>query len=100
MEEKSSQDPNMDATIGVHSNRTFALPDRTKQSKPRKEKAPKSQKDSSNSKLSKNPKNKAESAAKPTPTDPDAMFKVGFLADVYNERPAEKVVTRCTFPEC
>ncbi|KAL9109126.1 MAG: hypothetical protein Q9227_006217 [Pyrenula ochraceoflavens] len=26
--------------------------------------------------------------------DPNAMFKVGFLADVYNEKPSEKVVTR------
>jgi glutaminyl-tRNA synthetase len=27
-------------------------------------------------------------------TEPDAMFKVGFLADVYQERPTDKVVSR------
>ncbi|KAL2837562.1 tRNA synthetases class I, catalytic domain-containing protein [Aspergillus pseudoustus] len=28
------------------------------------------------------------------PNDPEAMFKVGFLADVYAEKPSDKVVTR------
>jgi glutaminyl-tRNA synthetase len=30
----------------------------------------------------------------PTPNDPQQMFKVGFLQDVYNERPLDSVVTR------
>ena len=29
-----------------------------------------------------------------TPIDPDAMFKQGFLNEVYHERPAKRVVTR------
>lgn len=69
------------------------LPDRTKQLKPKKEKAPKAKKEPS---APKNPaKTKQKPEAKPSPADPDALFKVGFLADVYNERPVEKVVTRC-----
>ncbi|KEY66648.1 hypothetical protein S7711_01942 [Stachybotrys chartarum IBT 7711] len=36
------------------------------------------------------PKPKVEEA----PIDPDAMFKQGFLEEVYKERPSEKVVTR------
>ncbi|PHH79389.1 hypothetical protein CDD80_4948 [Ophiocordyceps camponoti-rufipedis] len=38
----------------------------------------------------------AAPAQKPeeTPMDPDAMFKQGFLDDVYKERPSDKVVTR------
>lgn len=36
------------------------------------------------------PKAKVEEA----PIDPDAMFKQGFLEEVYKERPSEKVVTR------
>ncbi|OJD13229.1 glutamine-tRNA ligase [Blastomyces percursus] len=69
------------------------LPDRTKApgnaQKPRKEKAPKAP--------------KPPKAKKPTAIafneDPDSMFKTGFLADVYNERPigseyVKKVVTR------
>ena len=70
------------------------LPDRTKPSKPKKEKAPKAKKEPS---APKNPiKTKQKPEAKSSSADPDAMFKVGFLADVYNERPVEKVVTRCT----
>ncbi|KAK0621682.1 tRNA synthetases class I, catalytic domain-containing protein [Bombardia bombarda] len=38
----------------------------------------------------KKPKEKAED----TPMDPDAMFKQGFLNDVYNERPVNPVTTR------
>jgi glutaminyl-tRNA synthetase len=38
----------------------------------------------------KKPKEKTEDA----PLDPDAMFKQGFLADVYNERPVKPVFTR------
>ncbi|QPC77035.1 hypothetical protein HYE68_007787 [Fusarium pseudograminearum] len=37
------------------------------------------------------PKPKAQ---EPTQLDPDAMFKQGFLADVYKERPVKPVVTR------
>jgi glutaminyl-tRNA synthetase len=37
------------------------------------------------------PKPKAQ---EPTQLDPDAMFKQGFLADVYKERPVTPVVTR------
>lgn len=36
------------------------------------------------------PKPKAEEA----PSDPEAMFKLGFLEDVYKERPSKDVVTR------
>lgn len=38
----------------------------------------------------KKPKEKTEDG----PIDPDAMFKHGFLADVYNERPEKEVFTR------
>ncbi|KAK3324387.1 tRNA synthetases class I, catalytic domain-containing protein [Cercophora scortea] len=38
----------------------------------------------------KKPKEKAED----TPMDPEAMFKQGFLNDVYNERPVKDVMTR------
>ncbi|CAM1501109.1 Fc.00g102710.m01.CDS01 [Cosmosporella sp. VM-42] len=48
-----------------------------------------------------NPKPKAESASKKpdakaeeTPIDPEAMFKQGFLKDVYQLRPVKPVVTR------
>jgi glutaminyl-tRNA synthetase len=37
------------------------------------------------------PKPKAQ---EPTQLDPDAMFKQGFLSDVYKERPVKPVVTR------
>lgn len=47
------------------------------------------------------PKEPQANRKRPTPTvnDPDAMFKKGFLSDVYNERPigspgTEKVITR------
>ncbi len=70
-----------------------ALPDRTKAPKPKKEKAPKPPKQP-----------KPATAKRPLTTkssaeDPDSIFKVGFLADVYEERPigsggVKKVVTR------
>ena len=48
-----------------------------------------------------NPKPKAESApkkpdakAEDTPIDPEAMFKQGFLKDVYQLRPVKPVITR------
>ena len=81
----TSEDPN-----------TTVLPDRSNKQKPKKEKAAKPQKDPSSAKPPPKAKGKGDAAAKPPPTDPDAMFQMGFLADVYNERPSEKVVTRCT----
>lgn len=45
-------------------------------------------------KPTKAPAGKAKSSV---PVDPEAMFKVGFLHDVYKEREAEHVVTRCSF---
>ena len=46
------------------------------------------------------PKAKKESVARPSVEDPESMFKVGFLSDVYQERPVGpggigKVITRC-----
>ena len=46
------------------------------------------------------PKAKKESTTKPSVEDPESMFKVGFLSDVYQERPVgpdsiSKVITRC-----
>lgn len=59
--------------------------------KPPKEKKP-------NEKKPKEKKPKPEKAepkrAAPAPNDPDAMFKVGFLADVYKERPLESTVNK------
>lgn len=41
------------------------------------------------------PKEKVAKTSTEEPTiDPDAMFKQGFLADVYEERPSENVLTR------
>ena len=65
--------------------------------KPKKEKTPKIPKPA------KGPvpaKTKKESVAKPSVEDPESMFKVGFLSDVYQERPVgsegiSKVITRC-----
>ena len=59
--------------------------------------------EASRGKSTKQPKSansKRENAPKPAPEDPDSMFKVGFLAEVYQERPlrpegVEKVITRC-----
>lgn len=81
-----------------------ALPSRTKGPKAPKaknEKPPKSLADSAKAKGPKIPKPKRENVPKPAPEDPDAMFKVGFLKDVYDERPKDsagtkEVVTRCT----
>ena len=73
-----------------------ALPERSKPPKAKKEKAPKLPKGPTP------PKSKRDPAAKPPSEDPDSMFKVGFLADVYQERAIgpesiSKVVTRCMF---
>ncbi|OAX80348.1 glutamine-tRNA ligase [Emergomyces africanus] len=75
------------------------LPDRTKApantQKPRKEKAPKAPKPPKGP----TPPKAKKPAAIAFSEDPDSMFKTGFLADVYNERPigsehVKKVVTR------
>lgn len=93
MESETSQASENELAKAQKSSNGSTLPDRTKQSKPKGEKAPKAKKEPS---APKNPtKNKQKPEAKPSPADPEAMFKVGFLADVYNERPVEKVVTRC-----
>ena len=46
------------------------------------------------------PKIKKAMITKPSVEDPESMFKVGFLSDVYQERPVgpegiNKVITRC-----
>ena len=69
----------------------------SKPPKPKKEKAPKTPKPP---KGPAPPKTKKESVAKPSIEDPESMFKVGFLSDVYQERPLvpegiSKVITRC-----
>ena len=69
----------------------------SKPPKAKKEKAPKTPKPP------KGPtpqKSKKETAARPLAEDPQSMFKVGFLSDVYQERPVgpesiRKVITRC-----
>ena len=76
-------------------NNAEALPERSKPPKAKKEKTPKPPKGPTP------PKPKREPAAKSAPDDPESMFKVGFLAEVYQERPIgphsiSKVVTRCT----
>ena len=65
--------------------------------KVKKEKAPKTSKPR---KGPTPPKVKKEPTAKPSIEDPQSMFKVGFLSDVYHERPIgpdgiTKVITRC-----
>lgn len=55
--------------------------------RPRKQKEPKNQKPKPNTTMAPAPKDNV-------PNDPEAMFKVGFLADVYGLNPADKVVTR------
>ena len=82
----------MDA--GPSENNTQTLPERSEPAKVKKEKTPKAPKGPAP------PKQKRVPAAAPIPNDPDSMFKVGFLADVYQERPIgsggiSKVVTRC-----
>ncbi len=80
------------------SNPNLKVPaENSKPPKPKKEKAPKTPKPPKGPTL---PKVKKESAAKPSVEDPESMFKVGFLSDVYQERPVgpegiSKVMTRC-----
>jgi len=69
------------------------LPERTKAPKPKKEKPLKQPKGPTP------PKPKRPLAPKAVPEDPESMFKVGFLADVYQERPKGyegrgKIITR------
>lgn len=87
-----SQQAQVDSTAGDHISQQ--LPERKKPPKAKKEKAPKPPKGPTP------PKTKREPAAKNAPEDPDSMFKVGFLAEVYQERPTnskgiQKVRTRC-----
>ncbi|KAE9363166.1 glutaminyl-tRNA synthetase [Stipitochalara longipes BDJ] len=68
-------------------------PEASKLKKKKTPKEPKARKDPTP------PKPKGPAATKDVITDPDAMFKIGFLADVYSERPIgsegiSKVVTR------
>ncbi|KAI4172387.1 MAG: hypothetical protein LQ343_003646 [Gyalolechia ehrenbergii] len=72
---------------------TISLPDRPKASKAKKEKPPKQ------SKGARAPKPKRAEPAKPGTDDPQSMFKVGFLSDVYQgisieSGAIENVVTR------
>ena len=72
---------------------TENLPERSKAPKAKKEKAPKQPKPPTA------PKPKRTAAAKPVAADPESIFKVGFLSDVYQERPLghagiEKIITR------
>ena len=69
----------------------------SKPPKPKKEKAPKTPKPP---KGPTPPKAKKDPVVKPSVEDPESMFKVGFLSDVYQERPVgpegiKKVITRC-----
>ena len=78
---------------------TKSLPDRPKPSKPQKQKPPKQPK------AAYTPKPKRAEAAKSAPDDPQLMFKVGFLSDVYQERSIEsgaieKVITRVGLTGC
>lgn len=71
--------------------------DSRKPSKAKKEKVPKTPRPP---KGPTPPKVKKEATAKPSVEDPESMFKVGFLSDVYQERPVgpesiSKVITRC-----
>ncbi|KAL8875639.1 MAG: hypothetical protein Q9192_009015, partial [Flavoplaca navasiana] len=72
---------------------TLSLPDRLKPPKAQKQKPPKQPKPANP------PKAKRQETVKPAPDDPQMMFKVGFLSDVYQERSIEsgtinKVITR------
>ena len=60
---------------------TEGLPERPKVPKPKKEKTPKQLKGPTP------PKPKRAAAPKAVNEDPESMFKVGFLSDVYQERP-------------
>lgn len=75
---------------------TAALPERPKEAKrdakPKKQsKEPKPRNGSKAAPAKKEPKAPNVLAA---PVDPESMFKEGFLKTVYNEKPAETIVTR------
>lgn len=88
---------------------TTSLPERPAEPKISKAAAKKEAKKAANKALKNEAKKESQSTpSKPTQPpkvhdaveDPDSMFKVGFLADVYKERPANSegisgVVTRC-----
>lgn len=68
-----------------------------KEKKEKKEKEKKEKKERKKENKAKAPKAPAAPKPKrepPPPSDPEQMFKVGFLADVYEERPEKHVVTR------
>lgn len=86
---------------------TKELPERPKEPKPEKKKQPKPPKQPKQPKQPKDNNNKGGSKGSKKPADggpaditqdPEFMFKVGFLADVYQERPISeknpKVITR------
>jgi len=93
--------PSNTAAEATNGDGAGSLPDRSKQPKAKKEKTPKQSKPMATTKPPSKAKSKPGNASEPSaPIDPDAMFKVGFLADVYQERPKssegiQKVVTRC-----
>lgn len=92
--EAAKKAPESKRDAGPSENNTQTLPERSKPAKVKKEKVAKAPKGPVP------PKQKREPAAATTPNDPDSMFKVGFLADVYQERPIgsggiSKIVTRC-----
>ena len=73
------------------------IPERPKAPKTKKEKPPKQPKAAST------PKPKRNEAVKAANDDPQSMFKVGFLSEVYRERSIEsgaiqRVITRVTYP--
>ena len=92
--EAAKQAPESKMDAGPSENNMQTLPERSKPAKVKKEKVAKAPKGPTP------PKQKREPAAATIPNEPDSMFKVGFLADVYQERPigsggVSKVVTRC-----
>ncbi|EAS34759.3 glutaminyl-tRNA synthetase [Coccidioides immitis RS] len=76
---------------------TTELPERPKEAKPPKKKPAKQPKDNSAKNANKGPKKQAGGAAGIDVTqDPEFMFKVGFLADVYQERPISDKIPKVT----
>lgn len=107
---RHSTDPNAAPTTSVEP--AVSLPERPAEPKISKGAAKKEAKKAANKAIKQESKKEAPSKPpKPTPStkaqdgslfveDPDYMFRVGFLADVYKERPAGSpgingVVTRC-----
>ncbi len=74
-------------------NTTTTLPERPAKKGPKPEKKAKQDKSGKDARPAPAPKKEKELAPS-VPMDPDAMFKEGFLAAVYKEKPSEKVVTR------